>query len=98
MIAVYPGSFDPVTSGHVDIVRRSSELFESVVVFLRKRLGLRADEGVVCYINSVFAPGLDEGVGGLWKVSGMGWVMMSWVGFFADGEMCLVFQAGVWSG
>ena len=76
----------------------ASNRFESVVVFLRKRLGLRADEGVVCYINSVFAPGLDEGVGGLWKVSGMGWVMMSWVGFFADGEMCLVFQAGVWSG
>lgn len=22
-----------------------------------------------CYVNSVFAPGLDEGVGGLWKVS-----------------------------
>ena len=24
---------------------------------------------VFCYVNSVFAPGLDEGVGGLWKVS-----------------------------
>jgi len=24
--------------------------------------------GVFCYVNSVFAPGLDEGVGGLWKV------------------------------
>lgn len=23
-----------------------------------------------CYVNSVFAPGLDEGVGGLWRVSG----------------------------
>ena len=23
---------------------------------------------VFCYVNSVFAPGLDEGVGGLWKV------------------------------
>ena len=22
-----------------------------------------------CYVNSVFAPGLDEGVGGLWRVS-----------------------------
>jgi ubiquitin-like protein ATG12 len=46
--------------------------FETVVAFLRKRLGLRADEGVVCYVNSVFAPGLDEGVGGLWKVGGCG--------------------------
>lgn len=24
--------------------------------------------GVFCYVNSVFAPGLDEGVGGLWRV------------------------------
>jgi ubiquitin-like protein ATG12 len=31
-------------------------------------------EGVFCYVNSVFAPGLDEGVGGLWKCfkTGMG--------------------------
>ncbi|MFB6375277.1 MAG: pantetheine-phosphate adenylyltransferase [Bradymonadaceae bacterium] len=27
--AVYPGSFDPITSGHLDIVRRGSELFEA---------------------------------------------------------------------
>ena len=31
-IAVYPGSFDPVTNGHVDIVERSSRIFERVVV------------------------------------------------------------------
>ena len=29
---VCPGSFDPVTSGHVDVVRRASTLFEEVVV------------------------------------------------------------------
>lgn len=28
-----------------------------------------AGAGVFCYVNSVFAPGLDEGVGGLWRVS-----------------------------
>ena len=39
---------------------------------MRKKLGVRADEGVWCYVNNVFAPGLDEGVGGLWKVSGVG--------------------------
>lgn len=43
--------------------------FETVVGFLRKKLGVRRDESVFCYVNSVFAPGLDEGVGGLWKVS-----------------------------
>ena len=31
-IAVYPGSFDPVTQGHMDIVRRASRLFDRVIV------------------------------------------------------------------
>ena len=30
--AVCPGSFDPVTNGHIDIVRRASSLFDEVVV------------------------------------------------------------------
>lgn len=58
--------------------------FESVVAFLSRKLRAleRADKnagagfgtgaggggGVFCYVNSVFAPGLDEGVGGLWRV------------------------------
>ncbi len=32
MIAVYPGSFDPPTIGHLDIIRRSAALFEKVYV------------------------------------------------------------------
>lgn len=31
-VAVYPGSFDPVTNGHLDIIRRSSQLFDKVIV------------------------------------------------------------------
>lgn len=31
-IAVVPGSFDPVTLGHVDIIRRASVLFDQVIV------------------------------------------------------------------
>jgi pantetheine-phosphate adenylyltransferase len=31
-VAMYPGRFDPVTNGHMDIVVRASEIFESVVV------------------------------------------------------------------
>lgn len=31
-IAVYPGSFDPFTNGHLDIVQRASALFDEVVV------------------------------------------------------------------
>ncbi len=30
--AVYPGTFDPVTNGHLDLIRRSSALFDDVVV------------------------------------------------------------------
>ncbi len=30
--AVYPGSFDPVTNGHLDIIERSSKLFDKVIV------------------------------------------------------------------
>lgn len=31
-IAVYPGTFDPLTLGHFDLIRRSTQLFEQVVV------------------------------------------------------------------
>ena len=32
IIAVYPGSFDPLTNGHVDIIQRGSRLFDRIVV------------------------------------------------------------------
>ncbi|HEY9844881.1 MAG TPA: pantetheine-phosphate adenylyltransferase [Candidatus Caenarcaniphilales bacterium] len=32
MIAVYPGSFDPITLGHLDIIERGCKLFEQVIV------------------------------------------------------------------
>lgn len=31
-IAVYPGSFDPITKGHLDIIKRSAEVFDEVIV------------------------------------------------------------------
>jgi len=31
-IAVYPGSFDPITNGHVDVVRRAAHVFDRVIV------------------------------------------------------------------
>ena len=30
--AIYPGSFDPVTNGHLDIIRRAAALFDTLVV------------------------------------------------------------------
>ncbi len=34
ILAVYPGTFDPITNGHVDILRRSLKIFDRVVVAL----------------------------------------------------------------
>lgn len=31
-IAVYPGSFDPITNGHIDIIQRGLEVFDEVIV------------------------------------------------------------------
>ena len=31
-IAIYPGSFDPVTRGHLDIIKRSSRMFDTLIV------------------------------------------------------------------
>ena len=31
-IAIYPGTFDPITLGHIDLIERSSELFNKVIV------------------------------------------------------------------
>jgi pantetheine-phosphate adenylyltransferase len=30
--AIYPGSFDPITNGHLDIIERSSKLFDEVII------------------------------------------------------------------
>ncbi len=31
-IAIYPGTFDPITHGHVDLIQRASKLFDSIIV------------------------------------------------------------------
>jgi pantetheine-phosphate adenylyltransferase len=31
-VAIYPGSFDPLTNGHLDIIARSAKLFDEVIV------------------------------------------------------------------
>ena len=35
-IAVYPGSFDPVTKGHLDILERASSMFDKVIIAVLK--------------------------------------------------------------
>ena len=50
-IAVCPGSFDPVTMGHIDIISRASKLFDKVIVLvsinpMKKNSSFTADERV----------------------------------------------------
>ncbi|HID40514.1 MAG TPA: pantetheine-phosphate adenylyltransferase [Calditrichaeota bacterium] len=33
-IAIYPGTFDPITLGHIDIIQRASKLFDQVIITL----------------------------------------------------------------
>jgi len=35
-IAIYPGSFDPVTNGHLDIIRRGMRMFDRIIVGVSK--------------------------------------------------------------
>ena len=56
-IAVYPGTFDPITLGHEDIVRRAANLFDQVIVAVagstNKNTLFNLDERVAL-ANSVF--------------------------------------------
>ena len=56
--AIYPGSFDPITNGHIDIARRSAELFgELIIAVAEKKLDktlLSTDERLLL-INEIFS-------------------------------------------
>jgi len=39
VIAVYPGSFDPITNGHLDLIRRGSLLFDRLIVSVLRNEG-----------------------------------------------------------
>jgi len=38
-VAVYPGTFDPITMGHIDIIDRALELFDQVIIAVAKNPG-----------------------------------------------------------
>ena len=40
VLAVYPGTFDPITLGHEDLVRRAAQLFDRVIVAVAMGWGL----------------------------------------------------------
>jgi pantetheine-phosphate adenylyltransferase len=58
-VAVYPGSFDPITNGHLDVIARAARVFDRVVVAVlgnpRKSPLLAADERVAIIGEAVAA-------------------------------------------
>lgn len=61
-IAIYPGSFDPITNGHLDIVRRASAIFDELILGIYDRPEKRllftteerlelAQQAVACFGN-----------------------------------------------
>lgn len=58
-VAIYPGSFDPITNGHVDLVKRTLRVFDKVIVAIAtnpdKDRSLFTVEERLRMINEVFA-------------------------------------------
>jgi pantetheine-phosphate adenylyltransferase len=61
-IAVYPGSFDPLTNGHLDIARRAAGLFDTLVIavyaFPAKNLFFSVDERIALWQEVIAAEAL----------------------------------------
>ena len=56
-IAIYPGSFDPLTSGHVDIIERGARIFDAIIVAILanvEKTPLFSESERVAIIRDVF--------------------------------------------
>ncbi len=56
-LAIYPGTFDPITYGHIDVVQRASRLFSRVIVLVARnstKAPLFTDEERITMIREVF--------------------------------------------
>jgi len=64
-VAVYPGSFDPVTNGHLDVVRRATAAFDRVIVAVlanpRKTPLLPVEERVAAIREALAGAGVADG-------------------------------------
>lgn len=62
--AVYPGTFDPLTNGHMDLIKRSCKLFDRVIVAVasnpKKQPWFSLKERVDLILNEVDALGLEQ--------------------------------------
>ena len=60
-IAIYPGSFDPITNGHLDIIERAVHLFDKVIV----TVALNAEKGTPLFSHDERMSLIAESVSGL---------------------------------
>lgn len=61
--AIYPGSFDPITNGHLDVLDRASKIFDKVIIavvgnpnkksFLPTEIRLKLIKESICGLNNV---------------------------------------------
>ena len=55
--AIYPGSFDPITNGHLDLIHRASKLFDEVIIAITKNTNktgfLSIEKRILAVNNSV---------------------------------------------
>ena len=57
ILAVYPGTFDPITYGHIDVVERAAQLFQRVVILVARNTSktpLFTDDERIAMIREVF--------------------------------------------
>jgi pantetheine-phosphate adenylyltransferase len=56
--AIYPGTFDPITNGHIDIAQRASKLFDEVIIAVAERKAEKTlftkDERLL-FVNNLFS-------------------------------------------
>jgi pantetheine-phosphate adenylyltransferase len=64
-VAVYPGSFDPITNGHIDVIRRATAVFDRLIVAVlenpRKTPLLSTADRLRTIEQAIAAEGLDGG-------------------------------------
>ncbi|MDW7773431.1 MAG: pantetheine-phosphate adenylyltransferase [Desulfobulbaceae bacterium] len=62
-IAVYPGTFDPITNGHIDIIKRAQRIFDRVIIVIATNMQkepLFTLEERIAMINECFSSGSDS--------------------------------------
>jgi pantetheine-phosphate adenylyltransferase len=74
-VALYPGSFDPVTNGHLDVLKRALAVFDQVVVAVlenpRKTALLPAETRVVVLETALRDAGIGEGLATVTSFDGL---------------------------